>query len=93
MLVEKNNQIQKLRQKYGKTSKSRGRSANPGTLRSASQITGQDEEDQQQADDGFRLGPGDNSDSSDSDSDSLSGSGKKTRKSRFDKQKDTSQFT
>ena len=61
-------------------------------MRSSSQITGQDEEDQA-AEVGFKLGPGENYDSSDSDSDSLSGSGKKARKSRFDKHKDSSQFT
>ena len=61
-------------------------------MRSSSQITGQDEDDQA-AEVGFKLGPGENYDSSDSDSDSLSGSGKKARKSRFDKHKDSSQFT
>jgi hypothetical protein len=88
MLVEKNNEIQKLRQKYGKKNKNRGRSANPAMMRS-SQMAGNEEDDQ--SEEGLKLGADDHHyDSSDSDSDSISG--RKSRKSRFDKQQ-SSQFS
>lgn len=77
MLAEKNDQIQKLRQKYGKKDKSRGRSAAAGAR--SSQIGAEEEE-------WTHVDKKENFDSSDSDSDnSVNMSGKKKRKSRFDK--------
>lgn len=58
----------------------------------SSQITGNDEDEQPE--EGLKLGAGDHHyDSSDSDSDSVSGSGRKSRKSRFDKQQASNQFS
>lgn len=55
-------------------------------MRSSSQISGGNDDDQ--AEEGLKLGGGHHYDSSDSDSDSMSGSGRRSRKSRFERQAD-----
>lgn len=87
MLAEKNDQIQKLRQKYGKKDKSRGRSAAP------SGRSGQLDHEEGRQEDWVKVDPRENYDSSDSDSDnSVNLSGKKKQKSKTNRSDNKSQF-